>query len=353
VGPRSAGSEPGPVAYGRGGIEPTVTDANAALGRFPPMGLLGGAMSLDTAAAQRAILDKVAAPLSLTPEVAASGIIKLAVVTMSAAVRRISIERGHDPRDFVLVVSGGAGPLHAAAIARELSIPTVLVPPLPGHFSAWGMLLADIRFDYAQTFVSLLDAADSGDLEEKYRAMEAEAEAALKRTAPNLQKIECSRFAEMRYAGQEHTVRVLIPASLAGQATRGQIQANFVEAYSQRYGHTDAKGRLEFVTLRVVGDGIVDKPDLSSFAPKAVTPGEPLRGHKAYFDDTGWVDCPVYRRETLMAGQEIAGPAIVSETGSTSVIPPGDEATVDRLGNIVIRIASRFQDLSEPPARLS
>lgn len=343
VGPRSAGSEPGPVSYGRGGTEPTVTDANAALGRFPPTGLLGGAMALDVEAARRAIVNKVAQPLELKPEAAASGIIRLAVVTMAAAVRRISIERGHDPRDFVLVVSGGAGPLHAAAIARELSIPTVLVPPLPGHFSAWGMLLADIRFDYAQTFVGALDAADMNELEGKFRGMEAEAAASLRRTAPSLDTIEFSRFAEMRYAGQEHTVRVSIPADLNADEVREQIRANFVEAYLQRYGHTDPKGRLELVTLRVVGDGIVDKPDLASFAPKAATPGEPQRGHQAYFDDTGWIDTPVYRRDTLMIGQEVAGPAIVSETGSTIVVPPGDAATVDHLGNILIRVASRFE----------
>jgi len=346
VGPRSAGSEPGPVCYGRGGTEPTVTDANAALGRLAPSGLLGGKMALDADAAMRAIETRIAKELDLSDVEAASGIIRLAVVTMAAAVRRISIERGHDPRDFVLVVSGGAGPLHASAIARELSIPTVLVPPLPGHFSAWGMLLADIRFDVARTLVSTLDQVDSGQIETLFGEMEQEAGQRIREAAPSLTEISYSRFIDVRYVGQEHTVRTPAPADFGAAEAKDDLKASFNRAYSQRYGHADPAAKLELVTLRVVADGKTEKPALQSFRPKARNPAKPISVRRAYFDETGWIECPVYDRDTLPAGQRFSGPAIVMETGSTTVVLPGDDARVDSLGNIIISIASRHGDVS-------
>jgi N-methylhydantoinase A len=341
VGPRSAGAEPGPVCYSRGGTEPTITDANAALGRLAPSGLLGGDMALDTEAAKRAIHDKIAAPLGIPDVQIASGIIRLAVVTMSAAVRRISIERGHDPRDFVLIVSGGAGPLHASAIARELSIPTVLVPPLPGHFSAWGMLLADIRFDNAQTYIADLETVDTSDIEAQFRSMEQAARQRLRDAAPRLEKIEISRFIDVRYAGQEHTVRVPAPRDFASADAKAILHQKFMEMYAQRYGHADPRGKLQLVTLRVVLDGLVDKPRLESFQPKATVPAKPVTTRQAFFDESGWVDCPVYQRDAMAAGQKFSGPAIVVETGSTTVISPGDRGEIDDLGNIIIHVASR------------
>ncbi len=341
VGPRSAGAEPGPVCYGRGGTEPTITDANAALGRLAPSGLLGGEMALDTDAAKRAIHDRIAAPLGLPDVQVASGIIRLAVVTMSAAVRRISIERGHDPRDFVLIVSGGAGPLHASAIARELSIPAVLVPPLPGHFSAWGMLLADLRFDNAQTYIADLEVADSSDIEAQFRTMEEAARERLHDAAPRLETIEISRYIDVRYAGQEHTVRVPAPREFSSDGAKSVLHNTFMEMYAQRYGHADPRGKLQLVTLRVVLDGLVDKPRLESFRPKATVPAKPVVSRQAFFDESGWVDCPVYQREALAAGQKFVGPAIIVETGSTTVVAPGDRGEIDNLGNIIIHVASR------------
>ncbi|WP_213775249.1 hydantoinase/oxoprolinase family protein [Bradyrhizobium sp. dw_78] len=341
VGPRSAGAEPGPVCYGRGGTEPTITDANAALGRLAPSGLLGGEMALDTDAAKRAIHDRIAAPLGLPDVQVASGIIRLAVVTMSAAVRRISIERGHDPRDFVLIVSGGAGPLHASAIARELSIPAVLVPPLPGHFSAWGMLLADLRFDNAQTYIADLEVADSSDIEAQFRTMEEAARERLRDAAPRLEAIEISRYIDVRYAGQEHTVRVPAPREFSSDGAKSVLHNTFMEMYAQRYGHADPRGKLQLVTLRVVLDGLVDKPRLESFRPKATVPAKPVVSRQAFFDESGWVDCPVYQREALAAGQKFVGPAIIVETGSTTVVAPGDRGEIDNLGNIIIHVASR------------
>ncbi|TDR84502.1 hydantoinase/oxoprolinase family protein [Enterovirga rhinocerotis] len=352
VGPRSAGSEPGPVSYGRGGTEPTVTDANVALGRLSPSGLLGGDMALDVEGARHAIREKIAEPLGLSEVEAASGILRLAVVTMSAAVRRISIERGHDPRDFVLVVSGGAGPLHASAIARELSIPTVLIPPLPGHFSAWGMLLADIRFDTAQTLVVELDDADPAAVERQFRVMEEEAKGRLLAAAPGLREMSFSRFADLRYVGQEHTVRTPADGEATGEGWKATLQRAFLDIYAQRYGHADPRGKLQAVTLRVVADGRVEKPRLSSFRSRVSGPAEPFTRREAYFEETGWVDCPVYHRDALAAGQALTGPVIVTETGSTTVIAPGDAGEVDSLGNIVIRVSSRHVQAARPERRL-
>ena len=349
VGPRSAGAEPGPVCYSRGGTEPTITDANAVLGRLAPSGLLGGEMALDTEAAKRAIHDKIAAPLGLSDTQIASGIIRLAVVTMSAAVRRISIERGHDPRDFVLIVSGGAGPLHASAIARELSIPTVLVPPLPGHFSAWGMLLADIRFDNAQTYIADLETSDISDIEAQFRTMEQAARERLRDAAPRLETVEISRFIDVRYAGQEHTVRVPTPREFASDDAKSTLRETFMETYAQRYGHADPGGKLQLVTLRVVLDGLVEKPRLESFRPKATRLAQPVATRQAFFDETDWVDCPVYEREALAAGQKFSGPAIVVETGSTTVVAPGDRGEIDDLGNIIIHVPSRHVVLERKP----
>jgi N-methylhydantoinase A len=298
-------------------------------------------MALDSEAARHVIGEKLALPLGMSDVQVASGIIRLAVVTMSAAVRRISIERGHDPRDFVLIVSGGAGPLHASAIARELSIPTVLVPPLPGHFSAWGMLLADIRFDHAQTFIAELEAADIGEIEARFAEMEQAARQRLRDTAPGLDRVEVSRFIDVRYVGQEHTVRTPAPSRFAGVADKDRLLRTFLDMYAQRYGHADPRGKLELVTLRVVLDGLVDKPLLESFRPKASSPARPITVRQTYFDETGWVDCPVYQRDALCAGERFSGPAIVLETGSTTVVLPGDRVVIDDFGNIVIDVASR------------
>ena len=341
VGPRSAGAEPGPACYGRGGTEPTITDANAALGRFAPSGLLGGEMTLDSDASKRAIAERLALPLEMREVEVASGIIRLAVVTMSAAVRRISIERGHDPRDFVLIVSGGAGPLHASAIARELSIPTVLVPPLPGHFSAWGMLLADIRFDNAQTFIADLETADVEEIEGLFEEMEEAARLRLRQTAPGLDRLVTSRFIDVRYVGQEHTVRTPAPASFTSAEDKDSLRKTFMGMYAQRYGHADPRGKLELVTLRVVMDGLVEKPLLESFRPKATRPSAPTMIRQTYFDETGWVDCPIYQRDSLCVAEEFTGPAIIVETGSTTIVSPGDKVKIDDYGNIVIEVASR------------
>lgn len=337
VGPRSAGADPGPACYGRGGTEPTVTDANLVLGRLDVRGLLDGELPLDTAAAERAIREHVAAPLGRDVVESASGIVELAVVTMSSAVRRVSVERGFDPREFVLVASGGAGPLHAAAIARELSIPVVVVPPLPGHFSAWGMCLADVRQEYGRTYTARLGDIEPAVLASLFDELEAEARQGLALAAPALQSVRFRRFADIRYVGQEHSVRTPLPPDLSDPSWIDGLRSEFDRLYAQRYGHSDPRKASEVALLSLVADGEIDKPSFRQRPPVdgvAVPVGE----RSTFFAETGWVTCPIFDRGRLGPGQRLDGPCIVAEPASTTVLHPGDAGEIDGYDNIVIRV---------------
>ncbi|MDX1486244.1 MAG: hydantoinase/oxoprolinase family protein, partial [Alphaproteobacteria bacterium] len=240
VGPESAGSSPGPVCYGQGGDRPTVTDANLVLGRLNAERFLGGELRLDTTGARAAVADKVAAPLGYTGEDGlirmAEGILSIAIVTMAGAIRRVSVEHGLDPRDFALFSYGGGGPLHAAALARELAIPMVIVPPEPGNFSAIGMLLADARIDAAETFTGPLDEALVAGMQGRFLAMEHEAAAALKRDF-GAEDVYFHHHAEMRYCGQRHNIKVPV----SGLRDVAAIRDAFTHDYKRRYGHADAR----------------------------------------------------------------------------------------------------------------
>ena len=240
VGPQSAGSTPGPVCYGRGGTEPTVTDCNLALGRLNPDRFLGGELSLNSDLAKRAIAERIATPLGYAGESGiiemAEGSLAIATVTMAGAIRRVSIEHGLDPRDFVLFCYGGGGPLHASALARELAIKSVIIPPEPGNFSAIGMLLADARIDSAETFTGLLDDALVATMRERFSALEKEGAAALTRDFGGAE-IFFEHFAEMRYRGQRHNIKVPI----TGLTSTAAIHEAFTRDYKRRYGHADSK----------------------------------------------------------------------------------------------------------------
>src|SRR5439155_22234317 len=223
VGPRGAGAEPGPGCYGRGGTEPTITDANVVLGRLAPEQFLGGAMHLDRAAAEAALRERVAMPLGVDLERAASGMLEIATASMADAVRHVTLEQGLDPRDFTLIAYGGGGPLHAAAVARELAIRTVIIPLAPGHFSAFGMLIADRRRDVVQTLFRQLDDLDMGELEMQFQRLEAEGRQVLERSGITTDRIVFERAADMRYVGQEHAVAVRMPGTVASEAARQQI----------------------------------------------------------------------------------------------------------------------------------
>jgi N-methylhydantoinase A len=341
VGPRSAGAVPGPVSYGRGGTEPTVTDANLVLGRLAADRFLGGEMRLDADAAARELNDKVARPLGLSAVDAASGIVRIAVTTMSNVVTRVTTERGLDAGDFAMVAYGGAGPLHASLVARELRIPTVIIPPAPGHFSAYGMLVADLRRDSVRTWFRPLAEARMAEVEALYREMEAENLAAVERDVPERSRIAFVRAADMRYVGQEHPVTVLLPAAAFDGADLQGIKNVFDEVHLQRYGFNAPREPAEIVSLLSSVIGRLDKPRPARL-PRAEGRGDPRAPARrpVYFMEAGdYVPTPVYARDALAAGVRIEGPALVEEHASTTVVFPGDRLEVSDWGDLVITVA--------------
>jgi len=340
VGPRSAGSTPGPVAYGRGGIEPTVTDANLVLGRIRADGFLGGSMQLDLPAAHSALQERVAAPLGYSGadgvDRLADGIVAIACVTMAGAIKRITVEKGFDPRDFAMFAFGGGGPLHAFQIARQLHVPQVVVPPEPSNFSTLGMLLADLRIDEATTFLRPLDADALRAADGVFKALQAQVTDTLEAQSPGV-ATRFERYAEIRYRGQVHSVRTL----LDGGETYAEIRAKFEAMYRARFGHADSKKPVEIVSLGMAGHGEMEKPRLAALAPNHDAASNPRADHRpVYFAEGGGrMDALVYKRGELPAGFEGRGPALIEEYGSTTVVGPNDRFEIGRLGEIRIQIA--------------
>jgi N-methylhydantoinase A len=340
VGPRSAGAEPGPVCYGRGGTEPTITDANVVLGRLAPEQFLGGEMRLDRAAAEAALRERVAMPLGVDLERAAAGMLEIATASMADTVRHVTLEQGLDPRDFTLVAYGGGGPLHAAAVARELAIRTVIIPPAPGHFSAFGMLIADLRRDIVQTLFRQLDELDMGELEAQFQRLEAEGRQALERSGVTTDRIVFERAADMRYVGQEHTVAVSMPGTVADEAARQQIKRLFDQAHEQRYSHSAPGEAADVVSLRVSAIGRLSKPKLPEIAQGEPTPSQAAyRGSRVViFEGLGALSCQVYDRTKLLAGNLMTGPAVIEEPAAVTVLGPDDTAVVNRFGQLVLDV---------------
>ena len=341
VGPESAGAQPGPACYGRGGAQPTVTDANLLLGRLAPDRFLGGEMPLDLEAARQVMQKRVAKPLGLDPVAAADGILKIATTKMSHVVRWVTTERGLDAADFAMVAYGGAGPLHAVMVARELRIGTVIIPHAPGHFSACGMLFADLRRDFVNTWFKPLADASFEDMERMYREMEQRGANDLARTSDLLSSLEVERAADMRYVGQEHAVTVDIPVELFRRQDRDGIKKHFDAVHATRYGFSAPSEKAEIVSLRSATIGMMRKPQLEPVVQgRAEPPAEAFTGTRpVYFASAGgFVDTPTYARAKLLAGNKIAGPALIEEHASTTVVHPRDHVEVDKLGNLVITI---------------
>jgi N-methylhydantoinase A len=341
VGPQSAGAEPGPVCYGLGGEEPTITDANLVLGRLGADRFLGGEMALDLAAAEASLRDRVAGPLGLDPVAAAEGILRIATTKMSHVVRWVTTERGLDAADFALVAYGGAGPLHASMIARELRIGRVVIPIAPGHFSAFGMLVSDLRRDFVSTWFTPLAAASFGRMEEIFRAMEDEGREAVRRSGVATADVTVTRAADMRYVGQEHAVTVELPADLFQNKDRAGIKRRFDAVHDVRYGHAAEREPAEIVSLRSAVTGLLNKPRFERIgAGEAEPPSGAANGSRPVsFDGRGFVATPTFDRTKLLAGNRIAGPALVEEHAATTVVFPGDTLMVDEYGNLVIEIA--------------
>lgn len=339
VGPHSAGSMPGPACYGRGGAEPTVTDANLLLGRLDADHFLGGQMKLDIDAA-RAAMDTAAADLGLDAIETADGILRIAATAMSYAVKAVTTERGLDAGKFTMIVYGGAGPLHASAIAREIGVRKVLIPYAPGYFSAYGMLFGDLRYDYVRSCFRKLDQASFADLEAIYAEMEAEGRAQIATSRVNPTEIVISRAADMRYVGQEHAVTVDLDDALFAAQDRAGVKAQFDKVHEVRYGTCAPGEPADLVSLRVTVTGVMRKPPMAALPAAEGDASRAVRGEKpVYFRDAGgFVTTKVYVRDHLRPGHAITGPALIEEHASTTVVAPGDTLAVDAYGNLLIAI---------------
>jgi N-methylhydantoinase A len=341
VGPRSAGAEPGPAAYGRGGTEPTVTDANLVLGRLHPEAFAGGAMRLDVQAARAAVEARVARPFGLTVEAAAAGILRVVNALMAENIKVVSVRQGHDPRDFALVAFGGAGPTHAPSL-EGLPVAAILVPPTPGTLSAAGLLATDLRHDCVRTWLGPLAGAPASELEAAFAALEAQAREELAASGVPADRIVLERWAELRYRGQAYEVAVPAgdPGALAAPGGLPALAARFHAEHDRLYAHRVDGAAVELVALRVAGLGRLPRP-----AVPAVEPGGPepppaaaRGGRPVYFEEAGgWVECPIWERRALRAGNRLAGPAVVEQVDSTTVLPPGQAAVVHATGTLIVR----------------
>ncbi|HYC46648.1 MAG TPA: hydantoinase/oxoprolinase family protein [Burkholderiales bacterium] len=337
VGPQSAGAEPGPAAYGRGGTQVTVTDANLVLGRIAPGTLLGGELTLDRRLSNDA-LRRLADSLNY-PDVErlAEGVIKLAVTRMASAIREISIERGHDPRQFALLPMGGAGPMHATELAEELGIREVFVPRFPGNLSAVGLIGSDIRYDFARTVLSDARAADAPALRSAFAELADNGRRALAREGFGDAEIRIDYVADMRYRGQAFDVNVPVASP---DATLATLIADFEVLYERRYGHRREGKPIDIVTARVAAHGLVARPVLSKIAPQKQALDAALKERRPVYVGGRWHrECPVFQREQLGSGVALRGPAIIEEYGSTTVLPETWRGAVDDLGNLRLQHA--------------
>jgi N-methylhydantoinase A len=332
VGPQSAGADPGPAAYARGGEKPTVTDANLVLGRLDPDYFLGGAMRLDRDRADQAIERDVARPLGLSITDAALGVLKVVDASMAAAIRLATVERGRDPRHFTLVAFGGAGPMHAAAVARLLGIPRVLVPPSPGVLCALGLLVADVRTELSRTALRSTDRTTPSELAAIFADLESRAAEWASRGGLAMKQLTLARSIEMRYARQNHELAV----EAGRRLTPTDLARRFHRAHRRAFGYASPDEPTELVTFRVAVTLPVARPAIVA-SPE---PGDASRGSRpVYFESTkGFVETPVLERVRLAPGYSIIGPAVIEQIDCTTVVEPGQTTAVDAHGNLVIAI---------------
>lgn len=340
VGPRSAGADPGPACYGRGGTEATITDATVVLGHLSPDGELVGGMRLDGAAAYAAVA-RLADKLGMGVTATAAGIIAIGAAAMANSVRAVTTERGLDPRDFALFAYGGNGPLHISLVARELGVRRVVIPPIPAVFSALGMLMADVRLDVVETGIRTVRRSGADEVEAAFTALETECEQRLTAGALRFESLEFLRAADMRYVGQEHTVTVPVPPTAPGADSAAALKRAFDAAHEQRYSHSAPDEPAQIVSLRVSAVGRLAKPDLVKVPDGDPMPPPAARtGSRAvvFRPEEGPVTTPVYARAALLAGNRITGPAVIEEPTATTLLRPGDALEVDGFGNLLLEI---------------
>jgi N-methylhydantoinase A len=338
VGPQSAGADPGPACYGRGGVEPTLTDALVVLGHLNPTALLEGDMPISRDAAEKAVVSRVAEPLGLGPVEAAWGVLTVLATNVTMAMRTITIEHGYDPREFTLIAFGGMGPTIAGRFIDELGIGRILVPRDPGTFSAFGMLVTDVHQTASFTRITRLDATTPAELEQTFAEMEAAGIAELIRENFDRERLRTLRSAGMRYRGQSYEVSVPI-VELRTDADVAALASRFHEAHRRRYGHMAESEAIEIVNFQVTAVGEIPKPQIRAIAaPERAQAPVPDATRAAHFGVGAGIDVPVFRRSTLVPGAAIDGPAIIEEKTSTIVLYPGQRARVD--GHLNVEIVS-------------
>src|SRR5882762_8750294 len=334
VGPESASSTPGPVCYDRGGVEPTVTDADVVLGYINPDYFAGGSIKLEPGAAARAIEERVARPLGLSLEDAAWGIHTIVNTNMELATRVVSIERGRDPRDLTLVAFGGSGPVHGCRLAQALGVPRVILPAAAGVTAAIGLLAAEVKFDVARTYVRRLDAADPAHLSAMYEEMAGQAIDVVRESAV-AGEVTVARSADARYVGQGYELTVPVPSGRLDAAALRRVRLSFDEVYAARYGYANPTEPVEIVTWKLSAVGGSPRIALAK-AGASSTDARRKATRRAYFPEArGYTDTPVYDRYELAAGTSLTGPAIIEERESTTVLPPGVTARVDEYANLI------------------
>jgi N-methylhydantoinase A len=336
VGPESAGAQPGPACYGRGGTVPTITDCNLVLGYLGEDNFLGGQMRLDAGKARKAIQDVVAGPLSMSVEAAAEGIVRIIDVKMEEAIKAISTMRGHDLRDFMLLAFGGAGPVHACRIARDLGMAGVIVPLYPGVYSAIGLLMSDVKHDYIQSKMTALSEIAPADLNAMFERLAAQALADLRDDGFSSETIRIQRALDMRYAGQGYEITMDCAAEAMTADGLKDLRLRFDAQHRAMFGHMAPEEPVEIVSYRVRGIGLVPPVRMPKFKRAGTALADALRETRKVRFDGKTVDCPVYQREKLDVGLTFSGPAVLDQFDCTTVIVPGQTVRVDEWKNLIV-----------------
>jgi N-methylhydantoinase A len=336
VGPESAGAVPGPACYGRGGIMPTITDCNLLLGYLSAGNFLGGRMRLDVSAAQAAVENRVARPLSMDATASAEGIVRVITVKMAEAIKAISTMRGHDLRDFMLLAFGGAGPVHAAQIARDLGMAGVIVPRYPGVYSAIGLLMSDVKHDYIRSKMMPISKLVPRNVEEMFEQLTNRASADLRSDGFTDMQIGLQRAVDMRYAGQGYEIAVSCDDDLTEADSLAKLREAFDAQHKAMFGHSAPEEPVEIVSYRVRAVGKVPPVEMPRFKPKGASLAEAMRETRRVRLDGNTVECPVYRRDKLDVGLSLKGPAVLDQFDCTTVICSGQIAYVDEWKNLIV-----------------
>jgi N-methylhydantoinase A len=340
VGPESAGAQPGPACYGRGGTQPTITDCNLQLGYLSPDNFLGGKMKLDSKATEQALKVNIADPLNTSLDHAADGIVRIINVKMQEAIKAISTMRGHDLREFWLLAFGGAGPLHSCAIAEELGMAGVVVPLFPGVYSAMGLIMSDVKHDYIQSRLSALDKVDAAHVNKVFSELEVQARHELDEEGFKRSETVLERSLDMRYAGQGYEMSISCPLELDDKALRS-LRAVFDEQHQKTFGHFAPDEPIEIVSYRLRAIGCVPPVKIQTFEPKGLSLADAVRERRSAFFGGARVEAPVYQRDRLDVGHEFDGPALVDQLDCTTVIPPGHHVRIDSYKNMIVTMGAQ------------